>query len=503
MQFWNDFVAWVTSDAGWRIVSTAILPFVAILVAALIGALLGRGSVRRVVAFQNRQLQAAAVATIIEAAGPATVWSGLSAEARNHAESQASASDIRLRLLPVTGASAAADWAAHELKAMRRDSAGFSFQAEQTYVQFRDRLLEWQAHPGRARKLFALDLERFRYEDAQVDAEVVEQQQRWAADEVAAASTGLTASELAAAEGGVEDVHETPIATTPNVTPATFPATTPISAQLADLPGPSVLDRPASGLAGPPPVLDAAPEQGGSAALIPPLVEPGAPARPPLVGPSAPGTAPAGAGTPAPAPAPAGELTAPPTPAEPPVEESSAASTIGSVGGPAPIGGWPAPRSFAPYTATDHTATDQTEPEHAEPEHAEPEHVDTEHVEPEHTEPEHTEPEHVEATETAAPAPTVHPPHLQPEHTQANAEHDGDAHRADNAQPAEESAPAADATPIEEQPTAAYDPFWTRPTDAMPASAPAAETPAPPAENDDLAPTHDEDHTPSDDVRDV
>lgn len=272
MQWWNDFVDWVNSDTGWRFISTAIIPFVAIVLAGLIGALLGRGSTRRVLAHHNRDVQSAAIAAMIEAAGPATVWSGLSTTARNHSEAQYTAADIRLRLLPLTGAAAAADWAGHELRAMRRDSAGFSFQAEQTFVEFRDRLLEWQLHPNRARKLFALDLERFRFEDASADAEFVEQQKRWAADEVAAASTGMSSSDLAAVEGGVDEVHETPIATTPSVSATTYPATTPLREQLADLPGPAVIDRPASGLTGPAPVYDAGEVEGTPTVAYQPFV---------------------------------------------------------------------------------------------------------------------------------------------------------------------------------------------------------------------------------------
>ncbi len=63
------------------------------------------------------------------------------------------------------GASQAADWAAHQLADMKKNSASFSFQAEQTFVDYRDRLLDWQLKPARARKLFASDLSQWRYED--------------------------------------------------------------------------------------------------------------------------------------------------------------------------------------------------------------------------------------------------------------------------------------------------------------------------------------------------
>jgi len=187
MQWWNDFLDWFNSDDGWRIVSTAIIPFIAIVVAAVIAALIGRGSTKRVLDFQNRELQSAAVAAMIDAGRTASKWSNLGTGQQGHADSQFSAADIRLRLLPVTGASAAADWATHQLADMRKNSASFSFQADQTFVEFRDRLLEWQRRPSRARKLFALDLERFRYEDSAADAELVEQQRAWAAEEAAAA----------------------------------------------------------------------------------------------------------------------------------------------------------------------------------------------------------------------------------------------------------------------------------------------------------------------------
>ncbi|MFT4123250.1 MAG: hypothetical protein QM635_05395 [Microbacteriaceae bacterium] len=256
MQWWNDLIDWLGSDQGQNVIATTILPFVAILVAGLIGAFLGRGSTRRVLELHRSELQAAAVAAMIESAGPATLWSSLDAAAQRHAEAQFAAADVRLRLLPATGAAAAADWAAHEIRAMRRDSAGFSFRAQQTYEEFRDRLLEWQSHPRRARRLFALDLERFRFEDASADAELVEQQQRWAAEEAATAASGLSTRELAAAEGGVADLHEPPVSTTPSVTPAspaatTALSTTTLSTALADLPAPAATATPVTDIAAP------------------------------------------------------------------------------------------------------------------------------------------------------------------------------------------------------------------------------------------------------------
>ena len=48
MTWWNDIVEWIASDDGWRIVSGAIIPFVAIVLAGIIGAGIGRSGNRKV-----------------------------------------------------------------------------------------------------------------------------------------------------------------------------------------------------------------------------------------------------------------------------------------------------------------------------------------------------------------------------------------------------------------------------------------------------------------------
>lgn len=165
MQWWNDLVSWFNSSAGWRVFSTAILPFVAIIVAALLAAWIGRASARRVLDYHDRELKGAAITALIGAGRKAAIWSSLGNDEKQHVDMLISDADIRVRLLPVNGAGPAADWAAHELAAMKKNSATFSFQAEQTFIDYRDRLLEWQDKPRRARKLFAFDLDQWRYQD--------------------------------------------------------------------------------------------------------------------------------------------------------------------------------------------------------------------------------------------------------------------------------------------------------------------------------------------------
>ena len=180
MQWWNDFVEWFFSDAGWRIVSTAILPFLAIFVAALVAAAIARGSVRRLIWQHDRESSASAVSSVINVARRSAVWNNISGPEQDHLAYQSSEATTRLRLLPVTGASLAADWSEHQITDIKRNSTGFSVQAEQSSIDVRDRLIEWHHKPSRAKKLFAADVDHFRYEDKTVDKDLIEKQRQWA-----------------------------------------------------------------------------------------------------------------------------------------------------------------------------------------------------------------------------------------------------------------------------------------------------------------------------------
>ena len=48
MQWWNDLIDWTSSDTGWRVLSGVVIPFVAIIVAGIIAALIGRCAALRV-----------------------------------------------------------------------------------------------------------------------------------------------------------------------------------------------------------------------------------------------------------------------------------------------------------------------------------------------------------------------------------------------------------------------------------------------------------------------
>lgn len=184
MQWWNDFVEWVYSDEGWRVISTAVIPFVAIVVAGFIAALIGKGYARRIISLTERDRRTAAVTTLITAARRASKWNTLSVQEQQHADHLTHEADTRIRLLPLPGTAMAADWAAHEIAAMKKSSVSFSFQADQSLIEFRDRLVEWQARPGRAKKLFKSDLDSWAYESSIADKDLVQQQQEWAKQQV-------------------------------------------------------------------------------------------------------------------------------------------------------------------------------------------------------------------------------------------------------------------------------------------------------------------------------
>lgn len=193
-QWWNDIVQWITSTTGRELITTAILPFVAILLGGLIAGLIIRSAIKRLLAQQDRAHKSAAVASLIAAGRKAATWSTLSAPEKDHVDHQASEAEVRVRLLPVAGANLAADWAAHHLAAMKKNSANYSFQAEQDLVDFQQGLIEWQSKPNRARKLFAQDLAAWKYDAAvPVEDDLSTKQREWAATQAATPKTEQTA----------------------------------------------------------------------------------------------------------------------------------------------------------------------------------------------------------------------------------------------------------------------------------------------------------------------
>ncbi|WP_227497269.1 hypothetical protein [Planctomonas psychrotolerans] len=183
MQWWNNFVRWLTSDAGWRVVTEAAIPFLAILTAGLVAALIARNTMKRVLARHDREQKTAAIGALIDAARQAAVWDSLTPQEQLLSDRAAGEADVRVRLLPLRGAGVAADWAAHEILEFKRGSATFGFQFDTLLVEFRNRLIDWQRHPARARKIFASDIARWDVELTDAEKQARAEQDAWTAEQ--------------------------------------------------------------------------------------------------------------------------------------------------------------------------------------------------------------------------------------------------------------------------------------------------------------------------------
>ncbi|MGA1812018.1 hypothetical protein VH571_06490 [Frondihabitans sp. 4ASC-45] len=167
MTWWNALTDWLTSTEGQRIITNVVLPFVAIIVAGVLAALIARSMGKRLLEARDREAKANTVTALIASARRSIEWSTLGTDERAHTAHLSDEASIRLRLLPVAGADLAAVWSEHEIASIRSNSATFRFQAEQTFADLRDRLVQWQTKPTRAKKLFRDEVERWNAEKAE------------------------------------------------------------------------------------------------------------------------------------------------------------------------------------------------------------------------------------------------------------------------------------------------------------------------------------------------
>lgn len=183
MEWWNNIADWFASSNGRFVVSGIVLPAVAIIVAAIVGAWIASGSIKRLLAKHDRELKVAAIASLVDSAQQASVWNSLTPQEQIMSDRAVGQADIQIRLLPIKGAAVAADWAAHSLADMRRNSATFGYEVEPAVIEFRDRLIEWQERPGRSRKTFQSDLDRWSVEDEDAEKHLARQQEAWVAQQ--------------------------------------------------------------------------------------------------------------------------------------------------------------------------------------------------------------------------------------------------------------------------------------------------------------------------------
>jgi hypothetical protein len=183
MQWWNDFLDWFTSIEARTVIFTGAVLFVAIIVAGLLAAWIARGSVRGLLQRTDRAQKASAIAALVDAATEASVWNSLTPGEQVLSDRAVGQADIMVRLLPIKGAGVAANWASHQLAEMKRNSATFGYQLDPAIAEFRDRLIEWQNKPGRARKIFQNDLERWRFETSPSEQSLLDEQDAWVAQQ--------------------------------------------------------------------------------------------------------------------------------------------------------------------------------------------------------------------------------------------------------------------------------------------------------------------------------
>ncbi len=214
MDWWNDIVTWLGSSDSRTTIFTGVILFVAILASGLLATWIGSASIKRLVGARDREHKGSAIAALVDAATEASVWNSLTPQEQALSDRAVGQADTVMRLLPINGAVVAANWAAHHLSEMKRNSATFGYQLDPAIAEFRDRLVDWQSKPRRARKLFLYDIERWHYAERDSEQLLETPQNSWAAQRQAqqptiVPATTLDPTELAGANAIVPPVPAT------------------------------------------------------------------------------------------------------------------------------------------------------------------------------------------------------------------------------------------------------------------------------------------------------
>jgi len=222
MELWNKFVTWLTAFSTEPVVFSAVVFLIAIIVASVITTLIFRATLRRMLDQRDREIRTAAIATLVDAATEASVWNSLTPQEQVMSDRAVGQADIQIRLLPIKGSAVAANWSAHQLAELKRTSATFGYQLEPALLEFRDRLIDWQKRPARARKIFQGDLDRWILQNSHSDKSLIAEQDAWVAQQhheqhsaptAAPTATGyepITAAPLNSAAMGAPTMAYTP-----------------------------------------------------------------------------------------------------------------------------------------------------------------------------------------------------------------------------------------------------------------------------------------------------
>ncbi len=181
MEWLNSIVTWLGSPDARTTIFTAVTLFIAILASGLLATWIGSASIKRLVGARDREHKGSAIAALVDAATEAAVWNSLTPQEQALSDRAVGQADTVMRLLPIKGSVVAANWAAHQLGEMKRNSATFGYQFDPVVSEFRDRLVDWQSKPRRARKLFLYDMERWHYAESDFAQTLDVPQKSWAA----------------------------------------------------------------------------------------------------------------------------------------------------------------------------------------------------------------------------------------------------------------------------------------------------------------------------------
>lgn len=183
MQWWNDFQTWLATSEGSQAVFVGCVSFVALVVGVLVASWLTRASIRRILSRQDRERKNSAIATLVDCVTEASVWNSLTPQEQVLSDRAVGLADLHVRMLPIKGAAVAANWAAHQLADMKRNSATFGYQLGPAIAEFRDRLVDWSMRPAKAKRNFESDLEGWQRAANDAERRLLAEQEAWVAQQ--------------------------------------------------------------------------------------------------------------------------------------------------------------------------------------------------------------------------------------------------------------------------------------------------------------------------------
>ena len=181
LEWWQAFVRWLGTAGAQELLTTVVLPFVAILTAGLLAVLIARASSTRLMHHRDKSEKAAAIAGLLAVCRRVTVWTSLSSAERDHLDYQITESTVRLRLLPIAGADLAAEWSQSMIQSIKRNSAALIDEAERGLTDLENGLILWYRRPGLAKKQFKNELPYLRNDVTSLDHDLIARQKQWQA----------------------------------------------------------------------------------------------------------------------------------------------------------------------------------------------------------------------------------------------------------------------------------------------------------------------------------